>query len=73
MTRTNEASKKYSLNQNDLKKWGINVFRFVLIPTIIAFFTALQGNIDIKVAWGVALGTGYTSIVDLGRKFIAEK
>jgi len=66
-------SKKYSLNQNDLKKWGINIFRFVLIPTIIAFLTALQGGVDIEIAWGVAIGTGYTAIIDLGRKFIAGK
>ena len=71
MSRTRETSEKYTLNQNDLKKWGINILRFVFIPTVIAFFTALQGGIDMQVAWGVALGTGYTSIVDLGRKFIA--
>ena len=64
-------SKKYRLDSEDLKKWGFNVFRFVLIPTVIAFLTALQGGVDIKIAWGVAIGTGYTSLVDLGRKFLA--
>lgn len=63
-------SEKFSLNREDLKKWALNVVRFVLIPTAIAFFTALQGEVDIKVAYGVAAGTLYTSIVDLGRRFI---
>ncbi len=64
-------SAKFSLNQEDLKNWLINIFRFVLIPTVIAFLTALQGGVDIKVAWGVGVGTAYTAIIDLGRKFIA--
>ena len=66
-------SKKYSLNQEDFKKWGVNIFRFVLIPTVIAFFTALQGGVDIQVAYGVAVGTGYTAVLDLVRKFIAGR
>lgn len=64
-------SAKYTLNKEDLKKWAFNVFRFVLIPTVIAFLTALQGGVDIKIAWGVALGTSYTAGVDLVRKFLA--
>ena len=66
-------SNKYSLNSEELGKWAFNVFRFVFIPTAIAFLTALQGGVDIKIAWGVAVGTGYTSIVDLGRKFLQGK
>ena len=66
-------SKAYSLNNEDLKKWGINILRFVLIPTGLAFLTAYQGGLDIKVAWGVAYGTGYTAAVDLLRKFMAGK
>ena len=63
-------SNKYSLDQEDIKKWGINIFRFVLIPSVVAFLIALQGGVDMQVAWGVAFGTGYTSIIDLGRKFL---
>ena len=64
-------STKYSLNSDDLKKWGINLLRFVILPTAVAFLTSLQGGVDIKIAWGVALGTAYTSVVDLIRKFMA--
>lgn len=71
--RRYKMSQKYSLDTNDLKKWGINVLRFVIAPTVIAFLTAYQGGVDIKIAWGVAVGTGYTSVVDLLRKFIAGK
>ena len=66
-------SRRFTLNKKDLKKWAFNVFRFVVIPTVIAFFTALQGQVDIKVAYGVAVGTLYTSLVDLGRKFLNGK
>jgi len=66
-------SEKYSLNQEDFKKWGINIFRFVLIPTVVTFLAALQGGVNMQVAWGVAFGTGYTAIVDLGRKFLNGK
>ena len=64
-------SDKYSLDINDWKKWAFNFLRFVVIPTVIAFLYALQGGVSMEVAWGVAYGTLYTSIIDLGRKFMA--
>ena len=66
-------SKKYNLNRQDLENWLFNILRFVLIPTVIAFLTALQGGVSFEIAWGVALGTGYTSVIDLIRKFINGK
>ena len=42
-----------------------------IYPDSYCFLYGSAGGIDMQVAWGVALGTGYTSIVDLGRKFIA--
>lgn len=71
--RRGSMSEKYTLDRKDIEKWGLNLLRFVIVPTVIAFLTAYQGGVDIKIAWGVALGTGYTSIVDLLRKFIAGK
>ena len=64
-------SKKFTLNQEDLRKWAFNVLRFVLIPTALAFLTAYQGSLDVKVAWGVALGTAFNSAHDLLRRFLS--
>lgn len=66
------ASKAYSFDTEDWKKWGFNFLRFVLVPSVVAFLVAWQGGVDIKVAWGVAVGTLYTSVIDFGRKFIAS-
>lgn len=64
-------STKWTFNQQDWEKWSFNFVRFVAIPTTIAFLLALQGGVDIKVAWGVALGTFYTSLIDFFRKLQA--
>lgn len=64
-------SGKWSLNQQDWERWSFNLVRFVLVPTLLAFLVSLNGGLDVKVAWGVALGTLYTSVIDLLRKFAA--
>ena len=66
-------SERFSMDGTDWKNWGINFLRFVAAPTAIAFLTALQGGMDMDIARGVALGTGYTSVVDLIRKWSAGK
>lgn len=66
-------SKRFTMNGEDWKKWGINFARFVALPTVISFLSALQGNMDLEMAYGVALGTGYTSVIDLFRKWSAGK
>lgn len=66
-------SEKYSMDAKDWKAWGINFLRFVVVPTAISFLSALQGNMDLEMAYGVAIGTGYTSAVDLFRKWAAGK
>jgi hypothetical protein len=64
-------SNKWRLNKEDWKKWGINFLIFVFIPTASAFLTAYQIGFDLKYAWGVAVGTFYTSCVDLYKKWKA--
>lgn len=64
-------SQKFSMDTTDWKRWGINFLRFVAAPTAVAFLTALQGGIDMDIAWGVAIGTLYTSVIDFIRKFMA--
>lgn len=63
---------KFTMTKNNWKHWGINFLRFVAAPTIIAFLTALQGGIEMEVAYGVAVGTLYTSVIDFIRKFVSE-
>lgn len=62
-------SAKFEMNTADWRAWGLNFLRFVAVPTAISFLSALQGNMDLEMAYGVALGTGYTSVVDLFRKW----
>ena len=64
-------SKEYSFNNADWKAWGINFLRFVLAPTAVAFLLSWQGQVNLDIAWGVAVGTFYTSVIDFIRKFIA--
>ncbi len=58
-------SKKFTLNEADLKKWGYNFFRYVFIPTAAAFLGAYQLNLDAKYAWGVAVATVFNSCQNL--------
>ena len=37
------ASKKYTMGTDDWKTWAFNFFKFVLIPTALAFLTARAG------------------------------
>ena len=64
-------SSKYSLSQTDLEKWALNFVRFCVIPTAVSFLATFSINFDWRISVGVAFGTFYTSVVDLGRKFIA--
>lgn len=56
-----------------LKQWLKNFGVFVIIPVALAFFGALQTGVDVKVAWGVALGAAYGTIVDFLRKVKASQ
>ena len=67
------ASKKYTMGTDDWKTWAFNFFKFVLIPTALAFLTAYQLNLDVNYAYGVAVGTLFNSGHDWLRKFIAGK
>jgi len=64
-------STKWSFNQQDWEKWSLNFVRFVALPTVISFLLAYQGALDWRVAWGVAAGTFYTSVIDFLRKLYA--
>lgn len=66
-------SERFTLNSDDWKAWGVNFLRFVLAPTAVAFLTAWQGGMDLEMAKGVAVGTLYTSVIDLLRKWMAGK
>ena len=63
-------SNQYTLNEKDLKVWAVNFFRYVFIPTAIAFLGAYQLNLDAKYAWGVAVATLFNSGQNLFNLFM---
>lgn len=66
-------SRKWTLNEADLKSWGINFFRYVIIPTGIAFFGAWSLGYDTKYAVGVAGATLFNSAQNLFNKLAGGK
>lgn len=62
---------KYRLNLLDWQKWALNFVIFCAIPSVIAFIGAYSLKLDVKYAFGVALGTFYGSAIDLYKKFVA--
>lgn len=57
-------SQPWHFNQADAERWSYNFVRLVVLPTLIAFLVAYQGVLDWRIAWGVAVGTFYTSVID---------
>jgi len=67
-----KQSKRFSLNQEDIKKWAKNSIVF-LAPFLLVFFVALQSGSDIKDALDILYLYALNIIVDILRKFIASK
>ena len=63
------VSKKNSLNRADFQSWGINFFRYVVLPTATAFLGAYTLNFDTKYAVGVAAATLFNSAQNLFNKY----
>lgn len=66
-------SNKMSLNEADIKSWGYNFVRYVVIPTGIAFAGAWALNYDVKLAVAVGLATLFNSAQNLFNKFADGK
>ena len=62
-------SKRFTLNKEDLLKWGKNALIF-LAPVLIIFLTAIQNGADIKDALYLVYLWGLNVAVDLLRKFV---
>jgi len=65
-------SKKFSLNKEDLLKWGKNTLTF-LAPALIIFLTAIQTGVPIKEALYSIYLWGLNITIDLLKKFVQEK
>jgi hypothetical protein len=57
-----------SLNKEELKKWFRNTLIFSL-PALISFLLALQGGVDLKVAFGMYSQAVASSLIDLLQKY----
>lgn len=58
-----ETSKKGFLNQEDLKRLGINLLKFVA-PTGVVFFGLLSQGVPLEKAWPVAALALYQALAD---------
>lgn len=59
-----------TMSRDDWSNWLRNALIFsVVIPVLITFLTSLQGNLDIKVALGVATQALITALIDLLVKY----
>lgn len=62
-------SKRFTLNKEDLLRWGKNTLLF-LAPVLIIFLSAIKGGADIKDALYLVYLWGLNIVIDLLRKFI---
>jgi hypothetical protein len=61
-------SGKWSLNQEDWKRWGRNLLIF-FAPAVVAFLTALQTGQKVEQAEGAFIYGLYGAVIDLFLKF----
>lgn len=62
-------SKRFTLNKEDLLRWGKNTLLF-LAPVLIIFLSAIKGGANIKDALYLVYLWGLNIVIDLLRKFI---
>lgn len=65
-------SKRFSLNNEDIKKWANNTLVF-LAPALIIFLTAIQTGVPIKEALYSIYLWGLNTSIDLLKKFVQQK
>jgi hypothetical protein len=65
-------SKKWTLNQTDWKKLGLNVLLFTA-PALAVFFGQLAAGVDWKIAGAVALLAMWGLLADFFKKLSAGK
>jgi len=65
-------SARFTLNKEDLKKWGLNTLTF-LAPALIIFLTAIQAGVPVKEALYSIYLWGLNVTIDLLKKFIQQK
>jgi len=65
-------SKRFSLNNEDIKKWANNTLVF-LAPALIIFLTAIQTGVSIKEALYSIYLWGLNTSIDLLKKFVQQK
>jgi len=65
-------SKRFTLNKQDLIKWGKNTLIF-LAPALIIFLTALQTGTPVKEALYSIYLWGLNVLIDILKKFVQEK
>lgn len=68
----NMQSKKWTLNKEDLKAWGLNFLKFVA-PTLAIFFGLMANGVAFEKAWPIALFAIYQSLSDLFGKLTSGK
>jgi hypothetical protein len=64
-------SKRFSLNKEDLLKWGKNALIF-LAPVLIVFFTAIRDGASIENALYLVYLWAINVVIDLLRKFVQK-
>jgi len=65
-------SKRFTLNKQDLIKWGKNTLIF-LAPALIIFLTAIQAGVPVKEALYSIYLWGLNVLIDILKKFVQEK
>lgn len=61
-------SPRYSLNSDDIRKWGYNLLLFTA-PTLAVFFSLLANGVSVQKALPVAIYALYGALADLFKKW----
>lgn len=61
-------SERWSLNKEDMRKWGTNLIVFTS-PILVVLFTLLANGVPFSKAWPVALLAAYGALADLFKKW----
>lgn len=64
----NEISSSFELTTSDVKKWGINVLKYVVLPWLMSMLVSLKAWVSID--WTLIATTTLWAIVDIIHRYL---
>jgi len=63
-----QISSSFELTNTDIKRWGINVLKYVILPWLLSIIVSLKTGTSID--WALIVTTGLWAIVDIIHRYI---